>query len=119
MTDYHPVTKEELEQIELPKGYEVIKAETSNGGTNFDIFHDGDHIAITFTREMGNYIVRCVDNGYTRGCPDPLALLEAWFIKNNCNGCPYGGNLIRLIKQLRTNPDAVLKELKEKGVWKE
>jgi hypothetical protein len=28
--------------------------------------------------------------------------LKAWFVKNKCNGCPYGGNLLDKIKSLRT-----------------
>ena len=30
--------------------------------------------------------------------------LREWFIKNKCNGCPYGRNLLDKIKSLRGDP---------------
>jgi hypothetical protein len=33
-----------------------------------------------------------------------LDALKAWFVKNKCNGCPYGGNLLDKINSLRGKP---------------
>ena len=58
-------------QQELPEGWCVVEAGTQSGGINYDVFHDGAHFAIAFSREAGNYIARCVDAGYTRSRPAP------------------------------------------------
>lgn len=58
-----------------------------------------------------------------RSRPDPLALLKAW--RNYRAQNPYEDHYdwwndeTEIIEKLSTNPEAMLKELKEKGVWKD
>jgi hypothetical protein len=97
MTDkYHPVTKEELEQIHRLSGC-----------------YDYD--------EMVTGIHEILKEVSTR--PDPLALLEAWRKhERSVNDRRYYEAWIleyEFIKQLRTNPEAVREQGIEDGWWKD
>jgi hypothetical protein len=55
--------------------------------------------------------------------PDPLALLEAWILWKSqvylkTSIMPDFIDFKKICGRIRTNPSVVLKELKEKGVWK-
>jgi hypothetical protein len=97
MTDYHPVTKEELDLMCQRRGMQYLSCQGK--------FRD-DLVQIILTR------------------PDPLALLEAWreyrSINRTCyetKDYPLWGEETKIIKQLRTNPEAVRQQGIDEGWW--
>ena len=55
---------------EIPDGWDVKKEPTFQGGFNFSVYHNGDHIATAFTTEMG-YLIACAVDAYAGTHPAP------------------------------------------------
>ena len=108
MTEYHPITEEELEWI-------------CNDHCNSDCknceFVDGIFCQCEGVDELNKRIL-------TR--PDPLALLEAWreheknrTCTNALDFCDLYFDESQFIASLRTNPEAVRQQGIKEGWWKE
>ena len=108
MTDHHPVTKEELDKIKNdciePMRDNCEGCECWNGTLKFPCEFIGANALM--------------DEVLSR--PDPLALLEAWRKHKSSlwQTTVSWGDEDFIIQRIRTNPEAVLQDLKEKGVWK-
>lgn len=106
---YHPVTKEELERIVSGCAFPQNSCEECKNYTPYGCTTNG--------------VLSLMDGVLSR--PDPLALLEAWITfryyerlsRGNVRFDAYG-DLVRLIKQLRTNPAAVRDQGVKDGWWK-
>jgi hypothetical protein len=111
MTDYHPVTKEELDMIKN----DCAHSET-NACDGCEYEGKSDHNPITSfnpcTFKGANALM---DEVLSR--PDPLTLLEAWR-KSRSSVFDYVKDENEFINQLRTNPEAVRQRGIKEGWWK-
>jgi inactivated superfamily I helicase len=109
MTDYHPVTKEELLQLRTKR-----KANPLGEG------HGSQWLPMAWY-ELDSVMQEVLSR------PDPLEILDKWVEINNhiytdSDGDPLPaivtGRIMNIIKQLRENPDGVRERGIKEGWWK-
>lgn len=101
MTDYHPVTREELDMIKN----DCFQPDKECEGCEYD-----GEVDCTFNAKT--LIVEILER------PDRLALLEEWrkYMPDKIHGNVWDEEY-KIIKQLRTNPEAMREQGLREGWW--